>query len=78
MTTRRRGRALLALEVSERHLLTHRIRARDRLLPIRNLGVEIIVDDFGASAATADADPWNSGTRRSIGSSRCGTSRSTW
>ncbi len=47
------GDHALAFEISERHL-TRRLRARDRLVPLRNLGVEVIVDDFGASAATGD------------------------
>ncbi len=50
------GPPVLAIEISEQTLIPSLRRARDRLLPIRNLGVEIIVDDFGASAA-ADVDP---------------------
>jgi EAL domain-containing protein (putative c-di-GMP-specific phosphodiesterase class I) len=50
------GPNALAFEVSEQHLRSHRLRARDRLLPLRNLGVEIVVDDFGATAAAADLD----------------------
>ena len=51
------GPNALALEISERHLVPHRLRTRDRLLPVRNLGVDIVIDDFGASAAATDADP---------------------
>jgi EAL domain-containing protein (putative c-di-GMP-specific phosphodiesterase class I) len=50
------GDHALAFEISERQLMKHRLRARDRLLPLRNLGVEVIVDDFGASAAAGDLD----------------------
>jgi EAL domain-containing protein (putative c-di-GMP-specific phosphodiesterase class I) len=45
------GPNALAFEISERNLLSHRLRARDRLTPLRNLGVEIVIDDFGATAA---------------------------
>jgi EAL domain-containing protein (putative c-di-GMP-specific phosphodiesterase class I) len=48
------GPNALALEISERHLGPHRRRTRDRLLPVRNLGVEIVIDDFGASACATD------------------------
>jgi diguanylate cyclase len=51
------GPNALAFEISERHLLSHRLRARDRLLPLRNLGVQIVVDDFGAAAAASDVGP---------------------
>jgi EAL domain-containing protein (putative c-di-GMP-specific phosphodiesterase class I) len=51
------GPRALAFEISERHLLSHRLRARDRLLPLRNLGVEIVVDDFGAAAAASAVGP---------------------
>lgn len=51
------GQNALAFEISERHFLSHRLRARDRLLALRNLGVEVIVDDFGATAAATDVAP---------------------
>jgi EAL domain-containing protein (putative c-di-GMP-specific phosphodiesterase class I) len=47
----------LAFEVGEQTLLTQPRRNRDRLLPVRNLGVEIIIDDFGAAAAATEAAP---------------------
>jgi EAL domain-containing protein (putative c-di-GMP-specific phosphodiesterase class I) len=49
------GRAL-AFEVGERHFLSPRLRARDRLIALRNLEVDIVVDDFGATAAATDVD----------------------
>jgi EAL domain-containing protein (putative c-di-GMP-specific phosphodiesterase class I) len=51
------GPNAMAFEVSERTFLSRRIRARDRLTPLRNLGVEIVVDDFGATAAATAAGP---------------------
>ena len=51
------GPNALAFEVSERTFLSHRARARDRLTPLRNLGVEIVVDDFGATAAATAVGP---------------------
>ena len=51
------GPNALAFEVSERTLLSRRVRARDRLIPLRNLGVEIVVDDFGATAAASVVGP---------------------
>jgi EAL domain-containing protein (putative c-di-GMP-specific phosphodiesterase class I) len=51
------GPNALAFEISEHNFLSHRLRARDRLTPLRNLGVEIVIDDFGASAAAADLGP---------------------
>ena len=51
------GPNALAFEVSERTFLSHRVRARDRLTPLRNLGVEIVVDDFGATAAATAVGP---------------------
>ena len=51
------GPNALAFEVSERTLLSRRVRARDRLTPLRNLGVEIVVDDFGATAAASVVGP---------------------
>ena len=47
----------LAFEFSEGTLLTHRPRHRDRLLGLRNLGVEIIIDDFGGVTAATDVAP---------------------
>ena len=52
--TRSPGPRALAFEVGERHLLSRRLRARDRLTALRNLGVDIVVDDFGATAAATD------------------------
>lgn len=51
------GPNALAFEVSERTLLSRRVQARDRLTPLRNLGVEIVVDDFGATAAATAVGP---------------------
>ena len=51
------GPNALAFEVSERTLLSRRVRARDRLIPLRNLGAEIVVDDFGATAAASVVGP---------------------
>jgi EAL domain-containing protein (putative c-di-GMP-specific phosphodiesterase class I) len=51
------GPNAMAFEVSERTFLSRRIRARDRLTPLRNLGVEIVVDDLGAAAAATAARP---------------------
>ena len=56
-TTWCRGSNALAFEVSERTFLSRRVRARDRLTPLRNLGVEIVVDDFGATAAATAVGP---------------------
>ncbi len=42
---------VLAFEIAEHNALAHRSRHRDRLFGLRNLGVEIVIDDFGASAA---------------------------
>ncbi len=47
------GPNALAFEVSESTFLSHRSRARDRLTPLRNLGVEIVVDDFDDFGVTA-------------------------
>jgi EAL domain-containing protein (putative c-di-GMP-specific phosphodiesterase class I) len=47
----------LAFDIGERALLTQRRVNRDRLLALRNLGVEIIIDDFGAAAAATDVAP---------------------
>ena len=51
------GPNALAFEISERTLLSRRVQARDRLTPLRNLGVEIVVDDFGATAAATAVGP---------------------
>ena len=50
------GRAL-AFEIGEHTLLSHRPRHRDRLIGLRNLGVEIVIDDFGAAAAATEVAP---------------------
>lgn len=47
----------LAFEFGEGALLTHRPRHRDRLLGLRNLGVEIVIDDFGGGSAATDLAP---------------------
>jgi EAL domain-containing protein (putative c-di-GMP-specific phosphodiesterase class I) len=47
----------LAFEVGEHHLLEQRLRTRDRLMVLHNLGVDVIVDDFGASAAATEVAP---------------------
>jgi EAL domain-containing protein (putative c-di-GMP-specific phosphodiesterase class I) len=47
----------LAFEVGERHLVPRRSPTRDRLFVLRNVGVQVIVDDFGAEAAQADVAP---------------------
>lgn len=51
------GPRALAFEISERDVPQPRIRARDRLLPLQNLGVEIVIDDFGAAATAAAVEP---------------------
>jgi EAL domain-containing protein (putative c-di-GMP-specific phosphodiesterase class I) len=51
------GSDALAFEVGEHTLLPQPRRNRDRFLALRNLGVEIIIDDFGAAAAATDAAP---------------------
>jgi EAL domain-containing protein (putative c-di-GMP-specific phosphodiesterase class I) len=43
-----------AVELGEHHLVADR-RARDRIDALRNLGVAIVVDDFGTSASLDDA-----------------------
>jgi EAL domain-containing protein (putative c-di-GMP-specific phosphodiesterase class I) len=45
----------LAVEVGEHHLAS-RTGVRDRLISLRNVGVDVVVDDFGARAA-AGTDP---------------------
>lgn len=48
----------LAFEVGEQHLFARPSRkARERLFVLGNVGVEMIVDDFGAAAALTDAAP---------------------
>jgi len=51
------GPPALAFEVGEHHLLDRRRTARDRLTVLRNLGAEVVIDDFGASAAGTDVMP---------------------
>jgi EAL domain-containing protein (putative c-di-GMP-specific phosphodiesterase class I) len=51
------GDRALAFEVGERHLRPARSRTRERLTVLHNLGVEVVVDDFGAAAATGDDEP---------------------
>ena len=50
------GPRALAFEVGERHLLSRRLRVRDRLTALRNLDVDIVVDDLGATAAATDVE----------------------
>jgi len=49
----------LAFEVGEHHLVSPRLRrhARDRLTVLRNLGVDVVVDDLGVAAGASDATP---------------------
>jgi EAL domain-containing protein (putative c-di-GMP-specific phosphodiesterase class I) len=47
----------LAFEVGEHHLLSPRRRTRDRVIVLRNLGVEVVVDDLGAAVAASDEAP---------------------
>jgi EAL domain-containing protein (putative c-di-GMP-specific phosphodiesterase class I) len=47
----------LAFEVGEHHLRSRNLRARDRLTALHNLGVDVVVDDFGAAAAATDVAP---------------------
>jgi EAL domain-containing protein (putative c-di-GMP-specific phosphodiesterase class I) len=51
------GPRALAFEVGERHLRERNHRTRDRLTVLQNLGVEIVVDDFGAADASDDSPP---------------------
>jgi EAL domain-containing protein (putative c-di-GMP-specific phosphodiesterase class I) len=51
------GPRALAFEVGEHHLLAQRLRTRDRLTVLRNLGVDVIIDDLGAEAAATDVAP---------------------
>jgi EAL domain-containing protein (putative c-di-GMP-specific phosphodiesterase class I) len=50
---------VLAFEVGEHHFVQSRSRTRDRLMVLRNVGVDVVVDDFGRAAVadelTADA-----------------------
>lgn len=48
------GPHALAFEIGEHHLLSRRQPTRDRLIALHNLGVEVVVDDLGASAAASD------------------------
>jgi EAL domain-containing protein (putative c-di-GMP-specific phosphodiesterase class I) len=52
------GPGILAFEVGEHHLDPTRSRLRERFSILRNIGVEVVVDDFGAAAAatTLSAD----------------------
>lgn len=47
----------LAFEVGEHQLRPEHRRNRDRLIMLHNLGVDIVVDDFGAAVAASDAAP---------------------
>jgi EAL domain-containing protein (putative c-di-GMP-specific phosphodiesterase class I) len=47
----------LAFEVGEHHLLGRRLKTRDRMFVLANVGVDVIVDDFGAGAAATDDAP---------------------
>lgn len=51
------GPQALAFEVGEHHLLSPPRRTRDRLAVLRNLGVQVVVDDFGVAAAATDVTP---------------------
>jgi EAL domain-containing protein (putative c-di-GMP-specific phosphodiesterase class I) len=51
------GPPALAFEVGEHHLLERRSKARERLTVLRNLGAQVVIDDFGASAADRDLGP---------------------
>jgi EAL domain-containing protein (putative c-di-GMP-specific phosphodiesterase class I) len=44
----------LAVEVGEHYVLSGWSRARDRLQVLRNLGVDVLVDDLGVAAAATD------------------------
>jgi EAL domain-containing protein (putative c-di-GMP-specific phosphodiesterase class I) len=48
---------VLAFEVGEHHFVPTRSRTRDRLMVLRNLGVDVIVDDFGAGAVADELAP---------------------
>jgi len=47
----------LAFEVGEHHLLARRVKTRDRLFVLGNVGVDVVIDDFGAEAAGTDVAP---------------------
>jgi EAL domain-containing protein (putative c-di-GMP-specific phosphodiesterase class I) len=47
----------LAFAVGEHHLVPRRSQTRDRLDVLRNVGVEVVVDHFGAEAAATDVAP---------------------
>jgi EAL domain-containing protein (putative c-di-GMP-specific phosphodiesterase class I) len=49
------GRGGFAVELGQRHLLADRRRVADRIEALRNLGVDIVVDDFGANDSLEDA-----------------------
>ena len=51
------GPRAMAFELGERHLLSRPLRVRDRLTALRNVDVDIVVDDFGATAAATAIDP---------------------
>jgi EAL domain-containing protein (putative c-di-GMP-specific phosphodiesterase class I) len=51
------GPRALAFEVGEHHLLARRSATRDRLFVLRNVGVQVVVDDFGAEAAGTEVAP---------------------
>jgi EAL domain-containing protein (putative c-di-GMP-specific phosphodiesterase class I) len=51
------GSGALAFEVGERHLRQKRSRTSDRLTMLRNLGVQVVVDDFGLDAASRGVPP---------------------
>lgn len=44
----------LAFEVGEHHFVSRGRRARDRLAVLRNVGAQVVIDDFGAAAAADD------------------------
>jgi EAL domain-containing protein (putative c-di-GMP-specific phosphodiesterase class I) len=48
---------VLAVEVGEHHLLERRIKTRDRLTVLRNVGVDVVIDDLGASVGSTDLAP---------------------
>jgi len=51
------GPRALAFEIGERELFAQRGRTRDRLTALRNVDVEIVVDDFGVAASATDLGP---------------------
>jgi EAL domain-containing protein (putative c-di-GMP-specific phosphodiesterase class I) len=48
---------VLAFEVGEHHFVPSRSRTRDRLMILRNLGVDVVVDDFGVGAVDDELAP---------------------